>query len=128
MYIFLEYFLPNFEESSNKYIVAKFIGENENINKNACQSLKLVDNNINIRYIKECKKDNFGPNYNYIVTMSVNKEEVKNKIPTGAVASYVIGGVIGVIILMLSIYYISLNVKYKKCSKNDENSFDEDQI
>lgn len=114
------------DESSIKFIVAKFVGEDENSNKNACQTLKLVENNN--KYHKECKKDEYGPNYNYIVTLSIKAKEVKIKIVSGAIASYAVGGIFCIVILGLSIYIIALNIKYKRCSKTHESSIDEDQI
>lgn len=112
------------DELKNEYIAAKFIGENENINRDACSSLKINANNT--IYRSKCIKDEYGPNYNFVVTMSFNVKS-KNKIISGEIASYVICGAVCLTILSLSIYYIALNIKYK-CTKIDENSIDENQI
>lgn len=104
------------DELPNEYIAAKFIGENENENKDACLDLKINVNNT--VYRSKCKKDEYGPNYNFVVTMSFDFKN-KKKIIAGKIVSYAICGLVSLLILLLSIYYIVLHIKYK-CAKNDE--------
>lgn len=107
------------EDFTNTFVAAKFIGENEDANLNACKSLKFI--NENITYNTKCEKDEFGPNYNLFVVFSIEKVDSKDKIVAGEYASYIIGAIVFAVIIVLAICFIVLNIKNKTCKQKVEN-------